>query len=389
MNAREAAYEALLATLREERYLSETLTNWVVNENPDPRDIALAYEIANGTLKRMRSLEWQATAASQHRRLRLKRKERMLLFMAMYQLFYLDRVPGYAVVSESVSLAKEKCSDSFSQFLNALLRRLISNPPELPNDLSIRYSCPDRFVERLIHDYGEKRAERILAWGNEHPITMGRKRPGFNYEQVSPEAVKDDPSYYIQNPTPGTLMTTLAEGIVRPPRNILDLCAAPGGKLLAAHDLFPNASLVANERSYDRLHPLRENCAKYGLDVQLHVGSGESFQSNERYDLVILDVPCSNSGVLNKRIEARWQERHLEKLQAALLAHAFELVSEEGQIWYLTCSIMTEENSAVTHKYASQILRELTVLPEGVHDGGYGCSLKSTVSSTLSDTELA
>lgn len=375
ITAREAAYLALVASMREEQFLSDFLSDWVRREQPDKREAALAYELASGTMRRLLTLEHLATQVSEHQKLSLKRKEKALVCLAIYQLYFLDKLPDYAVVDESVALAKKYGNQNFASFLNALLRKVIAERPEIPQVYSIRYSYPQAFIDTIIKDYGKETALKIFESGNERPSTMARKRPGFNYETVDPTVVKDDPGYYIQNQTPGTLMSELAKGISKKPKRVLDLCASPGGKLIAVHDLFPDAELVANDAAEARIPKLRENCEKYGLQVEIHVGAGENLQTDEPFDLIILDVPCSNTGVLNKRPEARWQQRHLEDIQARLLEKAVSLLAPEGEIWYMTCSIQKSENEKVTHRYEKNIRKEMTILPDHWSDGGYGCAL--------------
>lgn len=373
--AREAAYLALLASMREEQFLSDHLADWVAREKPDPRDAALAYELATGTMRRFMTLEYIATQISENQKLSLKRKERILTFLAIYQLYFLNRVPAYAVVDESVALAKKYSSNHFSQFLNALLRKLTIHRVPIPEEFSVRYSYPKDLIQAFIDDYGKETAVKILETGNEVPVTMARKRPGFTYIPVEPFSAKNDKQLYIQNQTPGKLMQELSVGMEHTPKRILDLCAAPGGKLLAAHDLFPDAMLVANDVSETRIKRLKENCKKYGLNVEMHVGAGEDFKCDEPFDLIILDVPCSNTGVLNKRAEARWQVRQLEEIQLKLLTSAQKLLSPTGEIWYMTCSILKKENEQITHQFAANIRKEISVLPDASSDGGYGCAL--------------
>lgn len=374
-NPREAAYLALLSSMREEQFLTDFLADWVRRENPDPRDAGLAYELASGTMRRQLTLDYYATLGSKHDKLKLGRKEKIILYLAIYQLYFLDRIPDYAVVDESVELAKKYADSHFAQFLNALLRNLIAAPQKPPSSYTTRYSYPQHLVDAFIQDYGKATAEQIMEAGNKAPVVLARKRPGFEYACIDPDAVKNLPEFYIQNETPGKLMHELSLGIAQRPKSILDLCASPGGKLLAAHDLFPEAKLYANEISENRIDRLKENCKKYDLNVTFSICPGEQYPTNTPFDLIILDVPCSNTGVLNKRAEARWQQREHEKIQLELLSHAFELLTPTGEIWYLTCSILKKENEGITHHFADRIRFEKTVLPNGYADGGYGCAL--------------
>ncbi|MEI8365729.1 MAG: hypothetical protein WCF65_04840 [Parachlamydiaceae bacterium] len=195
-------------------------------------------------------------------------------------------------------------------------------------------------------------------------------------------AIAAMPEIYIQNATSVALIADLAERTAKPKR-ILDLCASPGGKLLATHDTFPEAELFANDLSEEKILRLSQNLTKYGVKAHLSCGPGENYTSDVRFDVIILDVPCSNSGVLNKRAEARWRlaPEMIEALhvkQRALIAHAQTLLAPGGVIWYITCSILKSENEAMIAEIASQTSPKLqvqfsrTILPNtDGWDGGF------------------
>lgn len=376
MNSREIAYIALLSSLREESFIQETLNRWIAEERPNGKDAALAREIAYGAAKRALTLDYLAEALHQGK-LQLKRKERALLRTALYQRFFMDRVPEYALVNESVELAKKYTSAHFAKFLNALLRK--KQEVALPQEESLYYSYPPYFVERLIAEQGREKAKEIFEIGNLSPVVMARNRS--DQTMVKVEAIEEyahSPNYYIQNETPWRLIQFLGQGIT--PRRILDLCASPGGKLIALHDLYPSAALFANDVSEGKIARLRENLDKYGIDAALSCGLGEDYQTEQKFDLVVLDVPCSNSGVLRKRPEARWRLSAAEigalrEQQKKLLEHALTLST--GEVWYMTCSILEEENEGLIEEYSLNIREMRTFLPtrNGL-DGGYGCAIK-------------
>ncbi len=293
----------------------------------------------------------------------------MLLRSALYQVYYMDRLPLYAVANESQEIAKKYCHPSFAKFLNAILRKeeKVTLPEE---DLAVFYSYPEPLVADFIKQFGREKTIEILKIGNASPKTTARRRPGCEMVTVTADQIKaisNDPNYYIQNGTPVQLMHTLAKEIKRAPETILDLCAAPGGKTLLAHDLFPEAKLFANDVSENRLSRMRENFSKYGLDVEVSCQDGTSFVSDQKFDLVIIDAPCGNSGVLNKRPEARWRGNdELVMLQKKLIDHALTLLNDGGVIWYLTCSILDVENHG----------EGVLILPSSeATDGGFGAIL--------------
>lgn len=412
MKAREAAYMAVLASVNQDIFITQTLEQWSKSDRPSQLDFAFAYEIASGSVRRALSLDYIATQLSTSKKLNLKLKERILMRTAIYQYYFMEKVPLYAIVNETIEIAKKYCHQTFVAFLNALLRKLSEQKPSLPQghlpaNLSIRHSYPEYFVKALLEDYGITLAEEILEIGNTAPKTMARVRPGvdvdieaFKFLQLQqntgiPIAIIDKtaslaalgqlPEIYIQNATPVALVASLAER-TEAPAHILDLCASPGGKLLAAHDLYPSAKLYANDVSQEKLLRLSQNLRKYGVQADLTCGPGEAYQSHERFDLIILDVPCSNSGVLNKRPEARWRLqpgvfKELTQTQLNLIRHAKTLLTTNGAIWYLTCSLLKDENENLIKRACQQnglhSTYSHTILPNrDGWDGGFAALLK-------------
>ena len=190
------------------------------------------------------------------------------------------------------------------------------------------------------------------------------------------EAAKDK-GLYIQNSTPVALICALAE-LTPKPQTIADLCASPGGKSLAAKTLYPEARLVANDVSEEKTSRLQENFTKYGIDARIAIGPAEEFPLTEPFDLVIADVPCSNTGVLHKKPEARWRldEEQLEQLKA-LQEKILERSLRLGKIvWYLTCSILPDENEELVLKVAASFGKKVhwskVILPDASgSDGGF------------------
>lgn len=412
VSPREIAYLALLSAKKEESFIANTLELWIQQTRPEPRDAALAREIAYGACRMGLALDHLATQCSAGGKLSIKQKERVLLHTALYQHVYLERIPLYAIANESMALAKKYCHPSFAKFLNAILRKLETFTPKPPegttiSELSIRYSYPLFFVTALMDSYGLEKTVEILTEGNNAAPTMFRARSSHSLENINPRtyAVVEDsnkemavildsssmdvivssPDFYIQNATPVALMHFLKDGPLHP-KVILDLCASPGGKLLMAHDLFPFAALHANDVSSNKIERLKQNIEKYEMDAKVTCSNGEELGSDDKFDLVIIDAPCSNSGVLNKRPEARWRltAKHIAEgktKQKELLTNAERLLSKNGEIWYLTCSILPEENERLIEEITAAtglVVRAMkTILPNSKGwDGGFACALK-------------
>jgi 16S rRNA (cytosine967-C5)-methyltransferase len=329
-----------------------------------------ASPIAYGACKQARTLDYIAEKAATKKRLHLKTKEKALLRTALYQ-FYFMRAPRWAVGQEMGNLAKKYCHPFFANFLNALMRQLPDELPRFPN-LAIRYSYPDELVEELLGDYPPATVEKILELGNLSSKTFARKRPGFEMVEVVPDdiaALSLSQDVYLMNKAPAELIDFLARDLP-PPRSLLDLCSSPGGKLLALHDLFPQAQLFANDVSEQKLKRLQENCEKYRLKVSLSEHLGQHYPETTKFDLIVLDVPCSNTGVMRKHPEARWRINDLVPLQNELLNKARRLVHPDGHILFLNCSVLKRETPTGPKRLEKQILPD-----EEGRDGAYGCIL--------------
>jgi 16S rRNA (cytosine967-C5)-methyltransferase len=413
IKAREAAFLSVLNSLQEEKFANETLEKWKKEASPSSIDYHLAQEIAYGAIRMALSLDYIAVQLTSQRKLSTKLSERALLRSALYQACFMDRLPLYAIVNETVSIARKYFHESFAKFLNAILRKLSEFRPRLPmernaSDMSVRHSYPLFYIQELIHDYGIDQAENILHLGNQPALTMFRIRPEETFTSMESveilvdskvpfgiirdsslvSKISESKKYYIQNATPAALINTLHQGI-KDPKHILDLCASPGGKLIAVHDYFPRATLTANDVSKKKVKILEQNCKKYSIEALLTYSPGETFVSSKFFDIVILDVPCSNTGVLNKRPEARWRLseeklRNLQELQWSLLKNACSLLNDQGEIWYLTCSILKRENELLMNKACKElslkIKKQQTILPNiKGWDGGFACAMQKNV----------
>ncbi len=354
-------------------------------------DSALAQKIAYGTIRMRTALDHYCGQLGCKK---LGRRERILFRMALYQYRYLERIPLFALVDDMVELAKKRIHPSFASYMNVMLRKLPEVAFSLPEGdnlgcLSVRYSYPISFVHLLIEEYGLERTKSILAYGNDDPRytaihLKGDSLPGTSViaDTPLPMVVVDDTSvmpqliassdYYIQNPTQVTILAELCRTMEKEPQTILDLCAAPGGKSIVLHQLFPNATLTVNDVSSDKIAILQQNLDHYRIPATTTCITGEEYPTDTLFDLVVVDAPCSNTGVLARRAEARWRisdesiASHVA-LQRQLVAHSKALLAPGGSLIFLTCSILSAENDCAG---ISGIAKK--ILPQGdFWDGGY------------------
>ncbi len=285
-----------------------------------------------------------------------------------------DRHP--AVVDHAVSAARQILSQPESRLANAVLRKVAADLTKAPPALV--HSHPPWLVERWQKAFGRENTEHLLRWNQEEAEWLVRlvpgtpvpeewhatPWPGFHRVEVPHRsaalALVDEGKAYVQDPfTRHPVDLAMGSG----PATVLDLCAAPGGKTRAVLDSRGSSSLtsvVAVDLPGPRLGRLRENVARsprhdlvriIGADVrQLQPDSPVLGGSPSAYDAVILDVPCSNTGVIRRRPDVRWLIRPenlaaLVETQRILLKRAAAFVAPDGSLIYSTCSLEQEENA--------------------------------------------
>jgi len=386
-----------------------------------PADRGLCQELVYGIVRWQTTLDW--LIARKTRDQAQKPSLQDLLRLGLYQIFWLDRIPNHAAVNETVELAKRNRLSAQAGFINAVLRgylREFDATKELLADLKVNqphigYSHPDWLVERWQKQWDKDLTLRLLEWNNSPPKTFARVNmlkadPGKLLSQWRDEDVEYDfvrydwieenlvfelkshpplarlPSFqqglfYIQDPS--TLLAVKALD-PKPGETILDLCAAPGGKLTYIAQLMNNEGrLIAHDLSPDRLKLVEENCARLGVTcVQQMLPSTLHTRPPSHFDSILLDAPCSNTGVMRRRVDLRWRIKaeeisRLRNMQFDLLKQAASILKPGGVLVYSTCSLESEENQSLVGDFLSthtnfklEIQRELTPFTNGV-DGTY------------------
>lgn len=384
-------------------------------------DRALCRELVSGCVR------WQLTLDELIDRRTDGRRQpapvRVLLRLGIYQLVFLTKIPPHAAVHETVALAPTVGCSRQKGFINAVLRHygreLDTTRAQLEawreSDPALGHSHPTWLVDRWIRDLGRENTLRLLAWNNEPaPIfarvntlrttaaeltRVWRDEEGVEFEPVScdwlPEELffrlQSNPPlpqlrsfregwFYIQDPSTALACTLLDP---QPGDQILDYCAAPGGKTtLLAQMADDRAEIVAQDHHHRRLRLIRENCARLGVTSvrqMLTANEREEKLGDRRFDKILLDVPCSNTGVLRRRIDLRWRlnEAEFARLvegQIDLIAEARRWLKPGGRLVYSTCSLDPAENAGVTGVHENS--RQLTPFTDGC-DGAYACVITS------------
>jgi 16S rRNA (cytosine967-C5)-methyltransferase len=409
-------------------YLEDLLEPALAGSALIPADRALVKELACGVVRWQATLDW--LIAQKTRGAAWKSPVQILLRLGLYQIAWLDRIPGHAAVYETVELAKQLGLGRQAGFINAVLRGYLRELEQTRKTLAtlkadqpaLGFSHPEWLCERWQKRWGQEKLRRLLEWNNTPPIAFARlnrlraapeqlmtrweaegvrfvtrqfdwvpERAVFELSSAPPLAAL--PSFqqglfYVQDP--GTLLA-VTKLDPQPGESVLDLCAAPGGKTTLIAQLMQNRGrIVARDNQPHRLKLIEENCARLGVscvETALAVVPASPAVSPLLFDRVLVDAPCSNTGVMRRRVDLRWRLRppELDRLRAGqleLLHQASLELKPGGTFVYSTCSLEPEENEEVAKEFLSahpqfHLEDERTLLPfvEGV-DGAYVAQFK-------------
>lgn len=334
---------------------------------------------------------------------------RATLRLIAHQLFALDRIPAHAALDATIEALRQQGGKQLTGVANAVGRRLselrlenrlgegpLGRLPEthIPTQLGIRFSLPDLLVDDLRKAVPEDELVARLEALNHLPPLCTRTRgvaPLIGRSILRQEGAWtwwDDPAEALALVADGRcVVQDRAQGEVaeltraRPGEFVLDLCAAPGGKSRALIDR--GALVIAGDSASAKV---REMAGEFPVLVQ--DAAYPAFAENS-FPIVVLDAPCSNTGVLARRPEARWRydKQHLgslERLQRTLLRSAATLVEPGGRLVYSTCSLSPRENQGITHQLDGwRILAERVSWPDAWQLGGYACVLVRSVQGSI------
>ena len=392
-----------------------------------PADRGLCHELVCGVVR------WQAALDRLiARRTTTGREQRPalqnLLRLGLYQLFWLDRIPPHAAVHETVEQAKRAGYHTQAGFINAVLRGYLREADEIKKILvdmkisqpALGWSHPEWLVEKWRQQFGAENLQPLLAWNNTPPKTFARvntlktdaarlverwREENVEYDFVTRDWTGEnlafelqahpplnslgsfrDGWFYLQDPS-----TLLAPMLLAPQagENILDACAAPGGKTTFLAQLMANTGkITAADNEPNRLRLVKENCARLGVTCVETIEAAKLSAPGLMFDRILIDAPCSNTGVLRRRVDLRWRIQaaeilRLQRTQLDLLNQAAMKLKPGGVLVYSTCSLEPEENSqtvkqflAAHQNFTLETERQLLPFADGV-DGAYVAKLQS------------
>lgn len=390
-NARDAALRALLKIDESHAYAQLARDRVLDSVQLEIRDRAFCTELVYGVTKHRKTIDYVIEVFSTKPVSKMDPVTRNTLRLGVYQVLYLRQIPHHASVNESVVLAKKHAHSGSAGFVNAVLRSVLRKPqrirfPDLSYDpirhIALKHSHPEWLVSRWIHRFGTEETIMLCQANNEDAPTTIRtntlkttrdkllqdlacqgldvRRSHLVGEGIELEnsgalfshRLYADGMFLAQDEASMLVSHALSPG---PGESVLDLAAAPGGKTTHIAQLMGDRGLiVACDVHEHRLNLINENLKRLGISsVKTVLADGRNLPADIRsieFDKVLLDAPCSGTGVLRRRADLRWQRQEsdlacLVTLQKELLEAAARQVKPGGVLVYSTCSIEPEENS--------------------------------------------
>lgn len=375
-SARQIALAALRLWRKEKRFADSIISELLAKAGLTPSDRAFALELFYGVLRNLTLLDFWVDCL---RSSRIETNVRDILRLGLYQVFLL-KTPAHAAVNETVAIS----SQAQRPIINAVLRTATGQRSELleranAQPLSVRTSHPQFLVERWRQHFGAEHTEALCKWNNRPAPIYGRinrinidpetflqlypdsrllpGNPDFVECNALPTAALDSGHCYIQDPSTAIACQLLDP---KPGEKILDACAAPGGKTAYVAQLMQNrGTITACDRDPERLQILKENAGRLGATIIRAVrydwtrnDPSEEILSSGPFDRVLLDAPCTNTGVMRRRIDVRWRLRaddfsRMSKEQLIISRAVGHLLKPGGILVYSTCSLEREENEQV------------------------------------------
>lgn len=389
-----------------------------------PASPAFVRELVYGVLRYKYQLDHIWTQLVE-RKGRVKRSDKIVLRMGLYQLIYMDSVPDYAAVSETVLLAKAYCKGR-EKFINGILRAYGRRKEELvwPDReadltafLSVRYSCEPWIVDLWLDQFGEEKTEAMLTAANTTPKLCIRA----NTLKITPEQLRErlEGEGFVLTPMEAVNEGFFAEGSglistdaykeglfsiqdessmlavcavdPQPGETVVDLCAAPGGKTLFMAERMKNeGQIYAGDLYLARLELLKAQAERLGVTIVTPSAWDATIlipHLENKADRVLVDAPCSGLGVIRRKPEIKYraedeERRQLPEIQKTILEKACQYVKAGGTLVYSTCTVNLEENAYVTEAFLKrhpefERIEEQQMYPgaqEG--DGFYICKMK-------------
>ncbi len=404
MNSRKIALKILI-DIKDGRFSNIVLDKYL-KDVKDKRDRGLITEIVYGVIRLQNRLDYIIKDFSKIGINKMDEVVILALRLGIYQLLYLDRIPKSAAVNETVNSIKGMTNKGAIGFVNGLLRNVIRKQDSIsfpgPDDLNsymVDYlSHPAWLVEYWQNYYGTERTIELCTYNNQaadliirvNTLKYSEEKFLNIYQKEDIELISTNipQTYMINNSSSVENLPLFKEGgfIVQgsaaalaghilnplPGMKVLDMAAAPGGKTTHLADLMKNKGEIIALDVYDhKLELIEDNCQRLGVEiVKTEKQDSSTYNIDSKFDMILLDAPCSGLGLIRQKPEIRWtkSQRDIEELamiQMKMLENAIALLKKDGILLYSTCTLTQEENQENIKRIIRKYKDELRLLDVG------------------------
>ncbi|HNB22063.1 MAG TPA: 16S rRNA (cytosine(967)-C(5))-methyltransferase RsmB [Candidatus Melainabacteria bacterium] len=404
MSSRKLALETLIKIEKDGAYANLALSAGFERQGLSEKDRAFVTALVQGVLRNQNLLDQKIQSLSKEPLAKMPPLLRNLLRMAVFQLDDLSETPAHAVLDTSNKLARALGHEGLVRYTNGVLRNYLRKRTSIdpatsdrleaktnscdPEELSVQYSLPSWLIVKWIEYYGLEETRALLNWSKREPgltvrvsevsvepqtmldimnkngfacragtlvpacLIFEREDGGKSF-RGSPQKLPgyDDGFFVVQDEAAAFVSLVVAP---EKGETIVDLCAAPGGKTVHLAEMLENTGrVVAVDKHESRLKLVKEVRLKQGLkNLEIIAADGRQYELGKPADRVLLDAPCSGTGVINRRTDIRLNRKkedieELNSLQRELISNAARLVKPGGVLVYSTCSLEPEENIQV------------------------------------------
>lgn len=376
--ARLAAFDVLRRIETDRAFSSVLLPAY--EEKLSPPDRALCHELVLGVLRRQMLLDEVIRGFAGSKK--LDTAVRIALRLGAYQLLFLEKIPAYSAINESVNLVQRAKKTSAKGFVNAILRRV--GETQIPEvDIAVETSHPAWLIEKWQNEFGLDEAKRIAAANNSVATSAFRFIGEASGEFEKSEFVAscyltrsitselrekaDRGEIYFQDEASQLVAHAVADGVGS---SFFDVCAAPGGKTTQIVREARPALAVAGDLHWSRVEHLRQTCIRQQCAVEIvqYDATKPLPFEDAAFDTVLVDAPCSGTGTIRRNPEIRYflsseDFAELQGKQLAILKNASKVVTHGGRLVYSTCSLEREENEAVCSRFETDMSEFQKVKP--------------------------
>ncbi|MFA4837955.1 MAG: 16S rRNA (cytosine(967)-C(5))-methyltransferase RsmB [Candidatus Neomarinimicrobiota bacterium] len=393
MRARTAAVEILNSLHKQPSDFETRVSEFVSTIEFSQEDRDFIYALVKGVIQYRRLLDYILTFSLNRQFSQIEVTAVNLLRIGAFQLVVL-KTPPHALVYETVEAAKELKRPDLGPLINAVLRNLpeeaawrksLSRIADETERLGIEFSHPDWLVKRWMANFGVESTRRILEFNNSYqPICFRHNPIRFSWtkteerlaqQKQTVKIISEKPIHFFSVSRPGILLKSdffkeggcsvqdynqaLAVLLLSPKEGetIVDVCAAPGGKSTFIAQLAGNRSAVhASDINEQKMNLVKNECLRLGIDsINYHVADA-SRDAFPEADKVLIDAPCTGTGVLSRRADLRWNRtvhhmKQVRRLQIGILENVAKYVRIGGTLVYSTCSLEPEENWDVVREF--------------------------------------